>query len=160
MLTSPIAKKKDWTLGDWIANFLQEDAYYYDDDGAYDDYYEDDGSAGGGMTGSDGQPMGGDGADDYSDEGVLESLVILGLAATIVFLMYYRAQRQQAHRERVAREDAARRQQEQQNQNQNQNQNHNPPAAQRGAGINGFFPGAGAPPPGFAPWAAPGGVGH
>ena len=109
------------------------------------------------MTGSDGQPMGGDGGDDLGDEGVLESFVILGLAAAILCLMYYRAQRQQAHRERVAREEAARRQQE-----QNHNQNHNPPVqrggAGAGAGIGGFFPGN--PPPDFAQWAAPGGVGH
>ncbi|RYP76585.1 hypothetical protein DL771_001654 [Monosporascus sp. 5C6A] len=159
------SKKKDWSLSEWIANFLQEDAYYYEDeDGAYDEYYGDDG-----ITGSDGQPLG----EDFGDEGVLESLVILGLAAAIAFLMYYRAQRQQAHRQ--AQEDAARQQQQQQqqnagaaaavpptNQNQNNlnNQNRNQQAQQapRGGG-GGFFPqGPGAPD--FAQWAAPGGVGH
>lgn len=85
--------RKDWSLSDWIANFLQ-DEYYYDE---YNDLYGD------AMTGSDGQPRG----DELDEDGVIDSLIILGLAAIIVFLVYYRQQRQQqAHRQ--ADENAAR----------------------------------------------------
>ena len=97
------------------------------------------------------------GDDDYYDdidEGILESLVIVGLAAALAFLVYYRQQRQTNHRRDVERA-------------QDQGQ----PAGQPAAGVvvqgeqrlpgqqadGGFFP----PPddPGFAQWAA-GGVGH
>ncbi|KAK7743339.1 ERAD-associated protein [Diatrype stigma] len=151
------SKRKDWSLAEWIANFLQEDAYYYeDDDGAYEEYYDGDG-----ITGSDGQPLGGGGGDEFGDEGVVESLVILGLAAAIVFLMYYRAQRQQAHRQ--AQEEAARRllQQQQQDGAGGGGGGGAPPNQQAGGG--GLF-GGGGPPPNFHPpqWpaAGPGGLGH
>ncbi|KAI1077648.1 HCP-like protein [Whalleya microplaca] len=127
--------RKDWSLSEWIANFLQEDENYYNE--MYTEYYDDDA-----ITGSDGQPGGGggDGLEDDDLDGVLESLIILGLVGAILFLMYYRAQRQQAHRQ--AEENAARQQQQQQPQ----------PGPQRG-----LFPQPG--DPGFAQWAA-GAVGH
>jgi SEL1 protein len=82
--------KKDWSLSEWIANFLKEDPYY--DDGGYEEF-----------VGSDGEPLG----EEYDeDEGVVDSLIILGVAAAIVFLVYYRQQRQLAHRR--AEENAAR----------------------------------------------------
>jgi SEL1 protein len=36
--------------------------------------------------------------DDIIDDGIIESLVIIGLAAALVFLIYYRQQHQLAHR--------------------------------------------------------------
>ncbi|KAI0384280.1 HCP-like protein [Hypomontagnella monticulosa] len=89
--------KKDWSLSEWIANFLQEDNIYYED--GYEDLYDD-----GAIAGSDGEPLG----DNFDDlDGVVESLIILGLVAAILLLMYYRARRQQAHRQ--AEEEAAQR---------------------------------------------------
>lgn len=35
--------------------------------------------------------------DDILDDGLLESLIIIGLAAALVFLIVYRQQRQEAH---------------------------------------------------------------
>jgi len=36
--------------------------------------------------------------EDLIDDGLLESFIIIGLAAALVFLIYYRQQRQLAHR--------------------------------------------------------------
>ncbi|KAH7018370.1 ER membrane protein [Microdochium trichocladiopsis] len=125
--------QKEWSLGEWIANFLQEDDYYYDDVDDDEYYYEDT------ITGSDGEPM----RDDFGDEGVLESVIILGLVAAIGALMYYRAQRQQAHQRQ--QEEAAR-------------QGGQVQAAAQAGQAGGFVaPGAGGPGE-FAGWAA-GGVG-
>lgn len=44
------------------------------------------------------------GGDDYYDEideGILDTLIIIGLAAALVFLIYYRQQRQVNHRREV-----------------------------------------------------------
>ncbi|KAI0126404.1 hypothetical protein BJ170DRAFT_596006 [Xylariales sp. AK1849] len=87
--------KKDWSLSEWIANFLKDDRAYYDD-ATYEDLYDDT------ITGSDGEPLG----DEFDDDGVIDSLIILGLAAAVVGLIYYRNHRQQAHRQ--AEENAAR----------------------------------------------------
>jgi SEL1 protein len=132
------APKKEWSLTDWINNFLQDDeAQYYDD--TYDEMYEDETMPGG-------DPL-------EFDDSIMESVVILGLAAALVFLVMYRQQRQQAARRQ---EEEARRQQA-----------HQGAAAQGGAvGGNqppprqperGFFPQPGDPD--FGQWAA-GGVGH
>ncbi|KAI1459961.1 HCP-like protein [Annulohypoxylon moriforme] len=134
--------KKDWSLSEWIANFLQEDNLYYDDDYFYDD---------GTITGSDGDALG----EEFEDvDGVIESLIILGLVGAILFLMYYRQRRQQAHRQ--AEENAARQAQQQQGGGaaampQQQQQ----PLPQ---GQGGFFPPPGGPD--FGQWAAGGVVGH
>ncbi|KAI0011949.1 HCP-like protein [Xylariaceae sp. FL0662B] len=137
------APRKDWSLSEWIANFLQEDDLYYNE--VYQEYYDDT------ITDGDGQPIG-DGLDDDVD-GVLESLIILGLVGAILFLMYYRAQRQQAHR-RAEEEDAARRQQQQPGGGAQPGPaaQPQPPPQQRG-----LFPQPGDPD--FAQWAA-GAVGH
>lgn len=74
---------------------------------------------------------------DEADEGIIESLVILALAFTLAFLVYYRQQRQ----------GNARRAREQQG---------NAPVQAQGQ-DGGFFPRPGDPE--FAAWAA-GGVGH
>ena len=107
---------------------------YYPDD-AYDPLYDDD-------------MPGGDGNLGDLDDGIFESLVIVGLAAALVFLVLYRQQRQQAARRQE--EEARQRQQQPQQQQAND---------QRGQGDQdgGLFP----PPgdPNFAQWAA-GGIGH
>lgn len=90
---------------------------------------------------------GGDGNgiyDDLIDDSMLETLMILGLAATLVFLIYYRQQRQLAHR-RGEREDAARAQGEL------------PAVGGDEAQPGGLFPQPG--DPAFNDWAA-GGIGH
>lgn len=131
-------EKKDWSLREWISNFLRDDHPYYHDS----DYEEDNlaSYADSGMPGGDGNVIY---DESIIDDSFLETIMILGLAATLVFLMYYRQQRQLAHRRG---EDAAR--------------------AQGGlaAGVDAVQPGAGGlfPPPGdpaFNDWVA-GGIGH
>ncbi|CZR54843.1 related to HRD3-involved in degradation of Hmg2p [Phialocephala subalpina] len=82
--------KKQWSLSEWISNFLKDDHLYYGD-ADYDDNY---------LPETD--PMPGGDADglyeDALDDGLLESFVIIGLAAALVFLIYYRQQHQLAHR--------------------------------------------------------------
>jgi SEL1 protein len=133
-LTAP---KKEWSLTDWINNFLQDD-----DSGYYDDLYEEYGD---GMT--DGDDL------DLDDDGLVESVMILGLAAALVFLLMYRQQRQQAAR----RQEEARRQPQQPQQGGVQGAaaagNQQQPQAQE----RGFFPQPG--DPNFGQWGA-GGVGH
>lgn len=79
--------------------------------------------------------------DDLIDDGILETLIILGLAGALIFLVYYRQQRQLQHRrdaEARVRPDGQ--------------------PLPEGQGVNGgFFP----PPgdPALGPWLA-GGVGH
>lgn len=76
-----------------MANFLKDDSLFYDD--GYDDMYDD------GIVGSDGEPLG-----EEFDDGVVDSLIILFVAAAIVALVWYRNARQQAHRQ--AEQNAAR----------------------------------------------------
>lgn len=134
-LTHHLAPKKDWSLSEWIANFLQEDMFFKDLD--YEGFYDD------AMPGGD-SDIAGD-----LDDGILESLVIVGLAAALVFLVMYRQQRQQAARR--AEEQAARREQQQGGQAAPRN------AVPQPAGGQGFFPQPGVPE--FGQWAV-GGVGH
>jgi SEL1 protein len=131
-LTPCLAPKKDWSLSEWVANFLQDDLYQYYADDLYDDGYDD-------MPGGDSNIAG-----ELEDDGIIESLVIVGLTAALVFLLVYRQNRQaQARREE---ENARRRQQGLPPQ---------PPAPQQFPGVNaGAFPGA----PEWLP--GPGGVGH
>jgi len=83
--------------------------------------------------------------DDIIDDGIIESLVLIGLGATLVFLIYYRQARQLAHRQN---EQAQQQQQQQQQQGEQVGQ----------AGVNGgLFPQPG--DPAFGQWVA-GGVGH
>ncbi|KAJ0386007.1 hypothetical protein COL922a_005270 [Colletotrichum nupharicola] len=126
--------KKDWSLGEWIANFLQDDQFY--DDPYYEDIFDD--TIGGGPEGG---PL--------EDDGIAESLIIVFLALSLVLLLYYRQQRQQQHR----REEEARRRQEQQNQ-QGQPAPAPAPAAQQDQGL---FPQPGNPE--WNNWVA-GGIGH
>ena len=158
ILTKFPEPKKEWSFSEWISNFLENPHPYYH--GADDDDYDE--------PLPDGMP-GGD-VDDYYDElddNILESLLIVGLAAALAFLVYYRQRRQTNHR----RETEAQQQGGANNNNNNQPQaqaqvqaNENgivPPAEeQRLPGQQadgGFFP----PPedPNYAAWVA-GGVGH
>lgn len=103
----------------------------YYDDGQYDaDLYDD-------------VMPGGDSGVGDMDDGVFESLLIVSLAAALVFLVLYRQQRQQA----------ARRREEGERGHQPQNQGQAPQQQPQG----GFFPQPGDPE--FGQWAA-GGVGH
>jgi len=122
---------------------MQDEDVYYED--AYEDYYDD------AITGSDGEPM----RDELADEldGILDSFLLLSLVGSIMFLLWYRAQRIQAHRQ--AQEHAAQQQEQQQR------------PAGVGPGAGGIppaeHPQAPAFPPGrdanFPPWGV-GGVGH
>ncbi|KAI0410151.1 hypothetical protein F4802DRAFT_593020 [Xylaria palmicola] len=135
--------KKDRSLREWIQNFLQDDNVYYED--PFEEYYDDT------ITGSDGEPM----EDDLDGEldGIFESFMILSLVASIMFLMWYRTQRQQAHRQ--AQENAAR--QQQAAGAVAPPQNAVPPAGQAQQPQAPPFPPLG--DPNFAQWGA-GGVGH
>lgn len=75
--------------------------------------------------------------DDVIDDGVVESFIIIALAGALVWLIYYRQQRQLAHRQR--------------------DQGNQPVGGQQAPPDGGVFPRNG--DPAFAQWAA-GGVGH
>jgi SEL1 protein len=117
-------------LGEWVANFLQDDNPNFDYDALYDDIFDDT------ITGSDGTPLGG-----ITDDGLAESLIIIGLAAALLVLVWYRAQRVQAQRQD---EDARRR----------RDGGQAAPVAQEERNVF--------PPPGNPEWNnwAAGGVGH
>jgi SEL1 protein len=125
-------------MSEWISNFLRDDHLYYGDNG-YDDNY---------LPETDPMPGDVDGLyEDIIDDGILESIIILGLAAVLVVLIYYRQQHQLAHRRG---EEVARRQQVDQAAQDGQRQQ--PPQEDRGV-----FPQPGDPE--FGQWVA-GGVGH
>ncbi|KAJ9668317.1 ERAD-associated protein [Coniosporium apollinis] len=108
------SEKKSRTLTQWIADFLAADAAAYEDvDHEPDDW--DDGSAGD-------MPGGDDGFYDEIDEGIIESLVIIGLAAALAGLVYWRQQMQLRRRQALAAQDQAQAQAEGQGQNQAQDQ--------------------------------------
>ncbi|KAL2755015.1 hypothetical protein ACRALDRAFT_1034909, partial [Sodiomyces alcalophilus JCM 7366] len=93
---------KDWSLSEWIANFMKDTANYYDDDdggGYYEDIYDENT-----IPGGDGDILG--------DDDLTEGLIIVFLALCLVLLLYYRQQIQQRRR----REEETRRQQLQQQQ--------------------------------------------
>ena len=119
-----IAPKKDWSLNEWIANFLQDD--YDENDALYEDMY-DDGT--GGLPGDDSSLPG-----EIDDVDVLESLLIVGLAALLIGLVMYRQQRQQAARRRAEQQEAE----------AERRRRAETVAAEPAAGA----PGAGGPPPG------------
>ena len=133
---------KEWSFSEWISNFLEDPHPYYH--GADDDY---------GDPMPDGMPGGDDDYYDDLDDNIIDSLIIVGLAAALAFLVYYRQQRQNTHRQNADR-------QEQQPGQQQQQQQNGPPPEERLPGQQadgGFFP----PPddPNFGQWVA-GGVGH
>ena len=143
--------KKEWSFSEWISNFLEDPHPYYH--GADDDYDD---------PNPEGMP-GGD--DDYYaelDDNILDSLIIVGLAAALAFLVYYRQQRQTNHRREAET-------QQQQGDRDPPDQPLQPGQPQAENGIppeerlpgqqadGGFFP----PPedPNYPAWVA-GGVGH
>ncbi|KAL8924343.1 MAG: hypothetical protein Q9208_004125 [Pyrenodesmia sp. 3 TL-2023] len=138
--------KKEWSFNEWISNFLEDHHPYYNN-GEDDDFVD---------PSSDPMPGGDDYIDDI-DESIIESLIILGLAGALAFLVYYRQQRQNSHRREVER------QQQQQQQQQGavpaaQQQPPAPPPPLPGQQADGgFFPPAG--DPNYGQWIA-GGVGH
>ena len=85
--SEPDAGAKKWSFWEWIANFLENDEqhpYYHSADGDDDEFIDQQAET----------MPGGDDFYDIIDEGILESLVIVGLAAALAFLVYYRQQRQ------------------------------------------------------------------
>lgn len=159
------SEKRSWTLTEWIAHFLESsdnpngdatDVSGFDELGLGSEAYH-------------GDPMpGGDDNFDDLDDSLLESLIIVGLAATLAFLVYYRNQRQLQMQLR----------RQQQGHGQTGPQGHAnapaqertpapPPGQQQGVNNNenddddnharGFFPQPGDPD--FNNWVA-GGVGH
>jgi SEL1 protein len=127
------------TFKEWITAFIHNDEESY-----YDELYE--------QRGEDDEYRGLD-ADSHEDgyyddldleidEGMLEGLLIVGLAATLLVLVYVRQQQQRRNR---------------QNENANGNANANANANAQGNGDRGFFPQPGDPE--FGQWVA-GGVGH
>lgn len=125
--------QKQWSLGEWISNFLRDGEKYYDD-------YEDDDL----LPHQDAMPGGDEDGmyDDFIDDGVVETVLIMVLAAALVWLIYYRQAAQLAHRRRE--EDRLRAAGQ-------------PVPLAPEPGEGGFFP----PPgdPAFPGWVA-GGVGH
>ncbi|KAI9842767.1 MAG: ERAD-associated protein [Sclerophora amabilis] len=89
--------KKDWSFREWINNFLQDDQAYADE---FDD--DDDDAT---------DPIRDTirGEDDFYeiDDGIIESFIIVGLAAALAFLVYYRQQRQLNHQRAMQNEQAA-----------------------------------------------------
>ncbi|SPO02187.1 related to HRD3 - involved in degradation of Hmg2p [Cephalotrichum gorgonifer] len=83
--------KKDWSLAEWITNFIQDDGLYYEE-GLYDDIFDD---------------TIGDHEHELDDEAGVELLFILGISMLLAGLLYYRQFRQQqARRNEVAQAQA------------------------------------------------------
>lgn len=156
--------KKRYTPTEWIANFLAADLEAYEADqlarGANDEPLDEWDSSG--MPGGDDFYADGD---LWIDDELLEALVILGLAATLAFLVYWRQQR--VMRTRRERAEALARAQEQGGVwgvgggvlEQPQVPHFNAVAAPAAAdgGDRGLFPVPGDPE--FMNWAV-GGIGH
>ena len=68
-------------MSEWIANFLEDDNIYYEDELNNDNMYE-------GTIGA--------GDEDFDDGGVVESVVIIGITMALVFLLWWRQRIQQA----------------------------------------------------------------
>ena len=138
--------KKSRSLAEWLQDFLEADAAYYQQEygGEADDWD------------AQHEPMaGGDGYfddEDAIDDAVLDALLIGGLLAALAWLIYYRQQQQRVAEER--RRDGLEIQPAANLQNQQQ-QPQQP--AGHPAGDGGFFPQPG--DPNWNAWVA-GGVGH
>ncbi|EEY17620.1 conserved hypothetical protein [Verticillium alfalfae VaMs.102] len=133
--------KKDWSLGEWISNFMKDDNAFWNQEDFYDDIYDD--------TAAHAEA----GDDFIFEDDMTESLLIVFIGICLVLLLYYRQQMQQRHR----RDEEARRLQQQQQgmaPNAQAQQPPPPPPAQEDPGM---FPPEGNPA--FNDWVA-GGVGH
>ena len=165
MIREEEKEKKKWTsFGEWVAHFLdqaeQMDAEEVENErrAVEDDLqlsHNGDANEAGPMPGGDDEHYfaSAEAYDDIFDDGLVESLIIIGLAATLAMLVYWR---------QVGRLEGRRRQQQQQQQQQPQQpvaqqaqdqQQHQPPAPPQG----GLFPNPG--DPAYGQWVA-GGVGH
>ena len=106
-LNNRLAPKKDWSFNEWITNFLDADGAWggYGDDGANDDPdYHDSYESGEWDAAHPDNFADIDDLYDDLDSGIIDSLIIIGLAGALAFLVYYRQQRQQRERrERDAR---------------------------------------------------------
>ena len=139
--------QKKWSVREWLSNFLEDQhPYYHGADG--DDDYLDNALPEHDLPGAE---------EDYYDEldeSLVDSLIIIGLAAALAFLVYYRQQRQVQGRnqERQGQSQADQLQEPDQPQEAQQ-----PPLLPGQQPDGGFFP----PPddPNFGAWVA-GGVGH
>lgn len=131
--------RKRRTFAEWINDFLEADAAYYEN------FEADDWDAQDPMPGGDEYWEGGE---DY-DDGVVETLLIGGLVAALGYLIYYRQQQQRAAEQRRRQALDA------QQQGQADGEQQQPLPGQQPNG--GFFP----PPgdPAWNDWVA-GGVGH
>ncbi|KAJ5515125.1 hypothetical protein N7463_004677 [Penicillium fimorum] len=136
---NPIREEEDSkprrTFKEWVKAFIENDEEgYYED--LYEQQREDDEYRG---LESEGHEDGYyDDLDLDIDEGMLEGLLIVGLAATLLILVYFRQQQQQRNR-------------------QNENANANAQNGNGNANDRGVFPQPGDPE--FGQWVA-GGVGH
>ena len=137
------APKKKLSWSEWISKFLDDDHPYYHSDDPADDLSDPSSST----LVHDPMP-GGDDYYDEIDEGIVESLIIIGLAGALALLVYYRQQRQQNHRRAVA--EAAIRE-------QGAVEGAVPGAAPGLQPNGGYFPPPGHPE--HAQWVA-GGIGH
>lgn len=90
-LTRCAEKKKDWSLSEWINNFLDGDQFLYEDD-YFEDYYE-------GTI---------DSGEDFDGSSVLESLLIVGVTFALVGLVWWR---QRIQLQRAEAEERRRREQ-------------------------------------------------
>lgn len=134
--------KKRRTFAEWLNDFLEADAAYYNEVYEADDWDANDPMPGGDEYWD---------ADGQLDEGVLETLLIGGLIAALAWLVYYRQQRmQQAERRRREGGDGQNQNGEQQAQQQQQQD----PDQQQDRGLF--------PRPGDAAWNdwVAGGIGH
>ncbi|KAM3565165.1 hypothetical protein ARSEF4850_001538 [Beauveria asiatica] len=91
MLTNAAEKKKDWSLSEWINNFIDGDLLY--DDEYYEDYYDANTIEGGEI---------------FDDSNVLESLLIIGVTFALVGLVWWR---QRLQMQRAEAEERRRREQ-------------------------------------------------
>lgn len=95
MLTNFTEKKKDWSLSEWITNFLEDEGLPYEDD-YLDDMYD-------GTLGDD---------DEDILDGVVESTLIIGITLALVLLLWWRQRMQQQHAQNVEGERQNQRQQQ------------------------------------------------
>ena len=86
-----------WTFKEWIQRFVQEEIYKEEDE-------EDDST----NASRERLPVEEDLYDDVAmNDGLLESFIIIGLAAALGLLVYYRQNRQLRHQREVERNQAA-----------------------------------------------------
>ncbi|PFH59512.1 hypothetical protein XA68_12244 [Ophiocordyceps unilateralis] len=75
-------KSKDWSLAEWIANFLEDDTLSYEEETREQDSLD-------GTMGT--------GEEVLEDGGVLESVLIIGVTTALVLLLWWRQRMQQGH---------------------------------------------------------------